>query len=60
MDDIQQLKHSFKPPVSARAGSAAFDSKAVALAYDMNIRQVSDAPRAARDEFAGNGPKSTG
>ena len=49
MDDIQQLKHSVQSPVSARAGSAAFDSKTVALAYDMNIRQVSDAPRAARD-----------
>ncbi len=48
MDAIQQREQPVQALISARTRSAALDPKAIAFAYNMNIRQVSDAPRPVR------------
>ena len=48
VDAIQQREQPVQALISARTRSAAFDPKAIAFTYNMNIRQVSDPPRPVR------------
>ena len=48
VDAIQQREQPVQALISARTRSAAFDPKAIAFTYNMNIRQVGDPPRPVR------------
>src|SRR5271157_841210 len=58
MDRVETCEEPLHPFVSARAGATAFDAESVTLADGMEIREVSDAPRAHGIGILGHGLKT--
>jgi hypothetical protein len=44
VQDLKLVQHPLQSVIAARARSSALDAKAVALADDMDVRQMHDAP----------------